>query len=115
MTTEQLDCINSINRRIATIERLLANPGHLRLVQSTDRDVYYNANGYYSINKNVSNSISLILKNAQQAIKCILGQELVRLKSEFEAIRVQNLDDFGNVNKANLSLTPSNNYKLNQL
>lgn len=106
MTTEQLDCINSINRGIATIERLLANPGHLRLVQSTDRDVYYNANGYYSINKNVSNSISLILENAQQAIKCILGQELVRLKSEFEAIRVQNLDDFGNVNKANLSLTP---------
>lgn len=98
MATEQLNYINSINRGIATIERLLANPGHLRIVQSTDRDIYYNANGYYTINKNVSESIRLILENAQQAINCILGQEYIKLKRELEEIVVQNLDISGNEN-----------------
>lgn len=98
MTTEQLNYINSVNRGIVTIERLLANPGHLRFVHSTDRDIFYNANGYYSINKKVSDSISLILENAQHAINCILGQELTKLKGELEEIVIQNLDTSGNEN-----------------
>lgn len=98
MTKEQLDYINSLSRGIVTIERLLANPGHLRLVKSTDRTVLYDVNGYYSINKNVSDSISLILENAQQAIKCILGQELIKLQKELEGIAIQNLDISGNEN-----------------
>lgn len=97
MTTEQLHYINSVNRGIDTIESLLANPAYLRIVKSADRSgIYYSIDDYFLINKNVSDSISLILENAQQAIKCILGQELVKLKRELDEIVIQNLDISGN-------------------
>lgn len=97
MTTEQLHYINSASRGINTIESLLADPAHLKIVKSAGRSgIYYLSDDYYLINKNVSDTISLILENAQQAITCILGQELIKLKRELYEMEIQNLDISGN-------------------
>lgn len=89
MTAEQLYYINSVSRGIDDIERLLDNPGHLRFVKNNDRGLYYNVNGYFSINNDVSNRINKIIEDAENEIKTILNQEIVKLKSEFSKIVVQ--------------------------
>ena len=89
MTIEELMYINTVSRGIDGIERLLDNPGCLRLVKNMDGRYYYNVDGYYSINDDVTSRISAILKSAQRDINSILEQELVKLKSEFSKIEIK--------------------------
>ena len=95
MTIEELMYINSVSRGIDDIERLLDNPGCLRLVKEMDGR-YYHSDGYYSINDDVTSRISAMLKSAQREINSILKQELVKLKRELEEIEIQNLNFSGN-------------------
>ena len=96
MTIEELMYINSVSRGIDGIERLLDNPGCLRLVKNMDGRYYYNVDGYYSINDDVTSRISAILDSAKREINSILEQELVKLIRELEEIEIQNLNISGN-------------------
>ena len=96
MTIEELMYINSVSRSINHIERLLDSPGRLKLVKNLSERSYYNVDEYYSINKDVTSRISAILDNAQEEIKCILEQELVKFTIELEEIEIPNLNIYGN-------------------